>query len=956
MLGIRKMHTHPLIILKMRAKSMVQPRRKNAFLIIIALSILGGVFLQSQNAFAQVEDEGLKKRVIIIYDGFSAKASHADSLESLGVTIRHSYSIIPGVAALVNENLIEQIKSNPNVQGVYEDIPVRAFMDDSVPQIRADLVNSAGITGSGVRVCIVDTGVDDSHPYLPTLVAEYDFVNNDNNAFDDHGHGTHVSGTVVSSHPSYKGVAYGASLMAAKVLNANGGGFSSDVIAGINWCVLNGADVISMSLGGGLYSGTCDFVPMAFASNQAVVQGVAVFAASGNDFRTTQLAAPACGSKVISVGAVNIFDNIASFSNGGVELDIVAPGVSITSTYPPSRFASLSGTSMATPHAAAVAALLLESDSTLTPAQVRTILRDTAVDLGPVGFDNRYGHGRIDAYSAYLSTLGNNSPPVAQPDSYSTTEDTTLTVNSASGVLANDSDADGDALSAVLVSGTTNGVLTLNADGSLTYQPNSGFVGIELFTYKANDGTDDSNVVTVSIDVDAQSESGILFFDDFQSGFGKWTESGDLDWNIEFPAEKAVPGSSLSNLVAHADLCGNPGCTLTMSNPIDLTGYSSATLQFWRYVDTSIDRQEYLRVEAYDGTSWNTIFYWTQKNGDDDTWHHETFDLIDYLGTDNFKVQFVAKASQAIEELEIDDVTIEGVALQNNNPPVAYAGPDNTVTDSDNDGIETVTLDGSASFDTDGTIISYEWNEGLTVLGSSAVMDIDFTVGIHDVTLTVTDDLGASDVDDITITINTPANTAPVAQPDSYSTTEDTTLTVNSASGVLANDSDADGDALSAVLVSGTSNGVLTLNADGSLTYQPNSGFVGMDFFTYKANDGTDDSNVVTVSIDVDAAVPPANTAPVAQPDSYSTTEDITLTVNSASGVLANDSDADGDALSAVLVSGTSNGVLTLNADGSLTYQPNSGFVGMDFFTYKANDGTDDSNVATVMILVLINY
>src|SRR5439155_17138214 len=153
--------------------------------------------------------------------------------------------------------------------------------------------------------------------------------------------------------------------------------------------------------------------------------------------------------------------------------------------------------------------------------------------------------------------------------------------------------------------------------------------------------------------------------------------------------------------------------------------------------------------------------------------------------------------------------------------------------------------------------------------------------------------------------------------------------------GVLANDSDVDGDILTAVLVSGPAHGTLTLNADGSLVYMPALNFNGTDSFTYKASDGQAQSGAATVTI----TVTPTNDAPVsANDDSYTTPEDTQLTVI-APGVLANDSDVDLDPLSAVLVSSPSHGTLTLNGDGSLVYMPASNFNGIDTFTYEASDG-----------------
>jgi len=189
------------------------------------------------------------------------------------------------------------------------------------------------------------------------------------------------------------------------------------------------------------------------------------------------------------------------------------------------------------------------------------------------------------------------------------------------------------------------------------------------------------------------------------------------------------------------------------------------------------------------------------------------------------------------------------------------------------------------------------------------------------------------------------ANVKPIADDDAYSTAEEALLTI-AKPGVLGND-DEPVDTLTAVLVSGPSNGSLTLNADGSFTYTPEPDANGPVTFTYVANDGTEDSNVATVTITVDAV----NDAPVAGNDSYSTDEDVALTID-ATGVLGNDSDIDSDPLTAVLVSGPSNGSLTLNADGSFTYTPEPDANGPVTFTYKANDGTEDSNTATVTIAV----
>jgi VCBS repeat-containing protein len=189
-------------------------------------------------------------------------------------------------------------------------------------------------------------------------------------------------------------------------------------------------------------------------------------------------------------------------------------------------------------------------------------------------------------------------------------------------------------------------------------------------------------------------------------------------------------------------------------------------------------------------------------------------------------------------------------------------------------------------------------------------------------------------------------NQPPVAVANAYSVAENTVLTV-AAPGVLGNDTDADGDTLTAVRVDEPEQGTLTLNADGSFTYTPDSHFNGTDQFTYEVSDGELTSNTATVTLTVSTGTNP----PVARDDTYSATEETALMV-SAPGVLANDTDADNDTLTAVLVDEPEQGTLTLNADGSFTYTPGPDFNGIDSFTYEASDGALTSNVATVTISV----
>jgi VCBS repeat-containing protein len=289
---------------------------------------------------------------------------------------------------------------------------------------------------------------------------------------------------------------------------------------------------------------------------------------------------------------------------------------------------------------------------------------------------------------------------------------------------------------------------------------------------------------------------------------------------------------------------------------------------------------------------------------------------------------------------------------QGNRAPVADANGPYVIDEGDD-----LQLDGSGSSDPDevygDSIVSYAWdidNDGQYDDMAGAMPTVPWAdlsslgLGIHTIGLRVEDSFGATNTDSTTLTIN-PINNAPVANDDAATTDEDVAVTVD----VLANDSDIDGDTLTVDSVTQPTNGSAVINLDGTVTYAPDADFNGSDSFTYTVADGNGGSDTATVTITVN----PVNDTPVAQDDSYTTSEDTTLVIP-ALGILANDTDADGDTLTAVLDSAPSNGSLTLNADGSFTYTPDTSFTGVDTFTYHANDGTANSNIATVTITVYI--
>lgn len=221
------------------------------------------------------------------------------------------------------------------------------------------------------------------------------------------------------------------------------------------------------------------------------------------------------------------------------------------------------------------------------------------------------------------------------------------------------------------------------------------------------------------------------------------------------------------------------------------------------------------------------------------------------------------------------------------------------------------------------------------------------------ITITPVDEFGNFGVSTQLIAFGSYQNDLPpIALDDTYDATEDTNLTVSSLDGVLANDLDTDStpgaSMLSSQLVSGPANGSLVLGSNGSVSYTPSAEFNGSDSFVYRVFDGRFYSDNATVTINV-ASI---NDAPTALDDYYLAEHDTPLTIDAAAGVLTNDSDADGDALLAALVDNPSNGTLTLNGDGSFSYTPNAGFMGIDTFTYVANDAVSGSRLATVSVEV----
>ncbi len=303
------------------------------------------------------------------------------------------------IAYVEADGIVTLLKGKPanpgNGNGNDSDPPPPQVTPWGIGHVGAPL---AGNTGDGIKVAVIDTGINLGHSDLEANIkGSVDFTGSRKGAEDEHGHGTHVAGTIagIDNTLGVVGVAPKAYLYAVRVLDRRGAGRWSDLSDAITWCVDNGMNVGNMSLGG---SSAPSYVKTACDNAQA--KNVLLVAAAGNsgdgNTGTTELSFPAAYDSVVSVAAIESDDDIASFSNSGTHVELSAPGVGVYSTYKKDGYATFSGTSMASPHAAGVAAVIWSEIASPTAASVRTELRTRVRDLGPAGRDTGYGFGVVD--------------------------------------------------------------------------------------------------------------------------------------------------------------------------------------------------------------------------------------------------------------------------------------------------------------------------------------------------------------------------------------------------------------------------------------------------------------------------------------------------------------------------------------------------------------------------------
>lgn len=326
-----------------------------------------------------------------------------------GGRVEHVYNLLPDwIAVRVPGKALKGIFHIPGIFYTEKDGAVRALQQAlpwGVDKIDAERVHPDN-KGTGIPVAVLDTGIDYYHPDLDAnYKGGYDFVNGDDDPLDDNGHGTHAAGTVAAEDNELGiiGAAPEAFLYAVKVLDVSGNGYYSDIIAALDWCVSNNIAVANMSLGGNFRSRALEQ-----ACNNAYNAGVLLVAAAGND-NSKNIFYPARFNSVIAVGAVDENNERAWFSNYGSAIELAAPGMNILSPVLNSSYEMWGGTSMAAPHVAGTAALVIAS-GVINNSDVRARLQNTAEDLGEPGKDNYFGYGLVDAEAA-VSGIAPPPPP-----------------------------------------------------------------------------------------------------------------------------------------------------------------------------------------------------------------------------------------------------------------------------------------------------------------------------------------------------------------------------------------------------------------------------------------------------------------------------------------------------------------------------------------------------------------
>jgi len=371
----------------------------------IKIFFIGVLLLTFSSSFTDAVPSQHPRKIVVFKEWFDKEADQDELLKNSGaVKIKH-LRLINGTAAYLPSQAEKDLKGRNEISRIDEDLVINALDEVHVakpkpPQpsqefpwgILRIFAESAWeeTTGSTIKVAILDTGIDLDHPDLQdNIKGNVNLIKPHKSGDDDKGHGTHVAGIVaaLNNEIGVVGVGPDISLYAVKVLNKKGLGYLSDLIDGLNWCINNEMQVINMSFGS-----LTDNQSFHDSILEAYEAGITMVACAGNNGDNGgAIEYPAKYPETIAVSAIDVYENFASFSSFGAEIDLTAPGVDIKSAYKQGEYEILSGTSMAAPHVTGVAALILttrpkgydiDKDGTWDPDEIKIKLKENAEDLG----------------------------------------------------------------------------------------------------------------------------------------------------------------------------------------------------------------------------------------------------------------------------------------------------------------------------------------------------------------------------------------------------------------------------------------------------------------------------------------------------------------------------------------------------------------------------------------------
>ena len=510
-----------------------------------------------------------------------------------------------------------------------------------------------------------------------------------------------------------------------------------------------------------------------------------------------------------------------------------------------------------------------------------------------------------------------NQAPIAREDAYKLDENSYLVVSPES-ILDNDHDPDNgpNRLSVKVITWVNHGTLIMGTSGSFRYVPEIDFEGIDFFTYRAFDGEDYSNTVRVELTVGTivDNQAPIAELDEYAVVSG---DELDVDHLLGVLANDHDPDQGPDDLTAHLFELGH-------QNLLHGTLIFNDDGSFVYNPDKDYVGSAYFRYQAFDGEDYSNIAV--------------VKIIVKEIDEPDNQAPIAEVDEYAIisgGELNVDHLS--GVLANDHDPD---QGPDDLTARLFELGHQDL-LHGTLIFNDDG---SFVYNPDKDYVGSAyfryQAFDGEDYSNIAVVKIIVKESVG-------------PDNKAPIAEGDEYELDKNGYLIIAPES-ILDNDYDPDNgpNRLSVEVITWVNHGTLIMDASGSFRYVPEIDFEGIDFFTYQAFDGEDYSNTVRVELTVGTIVD--NQAPISNSDAYNTNVNVQLNISADNGVLVNDSDPDNgpNDLIGVLESEISHGQLTFNDDGSFVYNPESGFIGDDTFTYRAFDGEDYSNITTVTIVV----